>query len=224
MGNTSIDSMKKKAVAAALTAGLLGGGAAGLIMGGTGVSGAQETTTTVEQQAGDTTQGDAATQDAGRPDPSEHFAEALTPLVEAGTITQAQADAVIAALADAGPPQGMGGHGGPGGGMGHGGPGLDSAAEALGITADELRTALEGGQTIAQVAESKGVDVQTVIDAMLADMKAHLDEEVAAGEHTQEEADQKLADATERITDSVNNGMPERGERPADAPQEDAAN
>jgi hypothetical protein len=205
--------MKKRAAAAAMTAGLLGGGAAGLILGGTGVSGAQETTTTVEQQAGDT-----ATSDAGRPDPSTHFSEAIAPLVEAGTITQAQADAVIAALADAGPPQG--GRGGPGG-HGRMGRGLDSAAEALGITADELRTALEGGQTIAQVAESKGVDVQTVIDAMLADLKAHLDEEVAAGEHTQEEADQKLADATERITDSVNNGMPERGERPADAPQED---
>jgi hypothetical protein len=209
--------MKKRAAAAAMTAGLLGGGAAGLILGGTGVSGAQETTTTVEQPAGDTT-----TSDAGRPDPSTHFSEAIAPLVEAGTITQAQADAVIAALADAGPPEG--GRGGPGGHGemgGRGGRGLDSAAEALGITADELRTALEGGQTIAQVAESKGVDVQTVIDAMLADLKAHLDEEVAAGEHTQEEADQKLADATERITDSVNNGMPERGERPADAPQED---
>ncbi len=207
--------MKKRAAAAAMTAGLLGGGAAGLILGSTGVSGAQETTTTVEQQAGDTT-----TSDAGRPDPSAHFAEALAPLVEAGTITQAQADAVIAALAEAGPP--AGGHGGRGEMGGRGGRGLDSAAEALGISADELRTALEGGQTIAQVAESKGVDVQTVIDAMLADLKAHLDEEVAEGEHTQEEADQKLANATERITDAVNNGMPERGERSSDAPQEDA--
>jgi hypothetical protein len=222
MSNSSMNSMKKKAVAAALTAGLLGGGAAGMIMGSTGVSGAQETTTTVEQQAGDAT--DATGSDAGRPDPSERFATTLAPLVEAGTITQAQADAVIAALAEAGPPEG-GGHGGPGGGEmgGRGGRGLDSAAEALGITADELRTALEGGQTIAEVAAAKGVDVQTVIDAMLADLKTHLDEEVAAGEHTQEEADQKLADATERITDSVNNGMPERGERhQQDATQEDS--
>ena len=47
---------------------------------------------------------------------------------------------------------------------------------------------------------------------MVAQAKTHLDEEVAAGEHTQEEADQKLADITERITDSVNNGMPARGD------------
>ena len=211
-----MNTMKKKAAAAALAAGLLGGGAAGMILGSTGVSGAQEaTTTTVEQQAGD-----QATSDAGRPDPSTHFSEALAPLVEDGTITQAQADAVIAALAEAGPPQGgRGGHGE----MGRGGPGLDAAAEALGITADELRTELESGQTIAKVATAKGVDVQTVIDAMVAQFKAHLDEEVASGEHTQEEADQKLADVTERITDSVNNGMPERGgQPPADDSQEGA--
>ena len=96
--------------------------------------------------------------------------------------------------------------------MGPGWPGPRHRRHALGITADELRTALEGGQTIAEVAAEKGVDVQTVIDAMVAEAKTHLDEEVAAGEHTQEEADQKLADVTERITDSVNNGMPARGD------------
>ena len=58
------------------------------------------------------------------------------------------------------------------------------------------------------------MSVQTVIDAMVGELKTHLAEEVASGEHTQEEADQKLADATERITDMVNNGMPERGAGP----------
>lgn len=194
---------KKTLVALGLSAGLIGGGAAGAILGTPGLSGAQDDTTT-------TVAPDASTEqtDGERPDISQHFADALAPLVESGTITQAQADAVVAALAEAGPPEGgRGGHGGR-----HGGPGLDAAATAIGISADELRTALQDGQTIAQVAESKGVDVQTVIDAMVAEFKAHLDEEVASGEHTQEEADQKLADVTERITDSVNNGMPERGE------------
>ena len=54
--------------------------------------------------------------------------------------------------------------------------------------------------------------MQTVIDAMVAEAKTRLDEKVAAGELTQEEADQKLAELTERITDSVNNGMPARGD------------
>ena len=95
-----MDSIKKKAVAAAMTVGLLGGGAAGAILSSTGVSGAQETTTTVEQQAGDTTEG------TSRPDPSERLAATIAPLVEDGTITQAQADAVIAALVEAGPRRG----------------------------------------------------------------------------------------------------------------------
>jgi uncharacterized protein YidB (DUF937 family) len=116
------------------------------------------------------------------------------------------AEMVESGLPAGGPGEGRGGPGGHGGR----GPGLDAAAEALGVTADDLRTAVEEGKTLAQVAEEQGVDVQTVIDAMVADLEAHLAEEVASGEHTQEEADQKLADATERITDMVNNGRPER--------------
>ena len=45
---------------------------------------------------------------------------------------------------------------------------LRTAAEAIGIDADELRDALRDGQTIAQVAEANGVDPQDVIDALVA--------------------------------------------------------
>lgn len=206
-----MDSIKKKAVAAAMTAGLLGGGAAGAILTSTGVSGAQETTTAVEQQAGDSTDG------TRRPDPSERLGSIIGPLVEDGTITQAQADAVIATLVEAGPrDRGRGGHGPGGAGAGgesgrRGGPYLDRAATALGVTAEELRTALRDGQTIAQVAETQGVEVQAVIDAMVAGVKEHLDEKVASGDRTQVEADDRLAEASERITDLANNGRPERG-------------
>lgn len=94
----------------------------------------------------------------------------------------------------------------------HGGRGarLDAAATALGMTVEELRTALADGSTIAEVAAAQGVAVQTVIDALLAEVQAHLDAEVAAGEHTAEEAAAKLAAATARITEMVNNPMPER--------------
>jgi hypothetical protein len=194
--------MKKtnKFAAIGLAAGLTVGGATGLVLAVPAISGAQSTDTTTAPATG-------TQSDSGRPDPGQHMADTLAPLVADGTLTQDQADKVIAALEAARP------QGGPG--MGHGrGMGLDAAAAALGITADELRTELQSGKTIAQVASDKGVDVQTVIDAMVAQFKTHLDEEVASGEHTQAEADQKLADATTRITEQVNNAMPTGGRGP----------
>jgi hypothetical protein len=212
----SMNPMKKTAVAAALSAGLIGGGAAGMILGTPGVSGAQETTTTVQTPTDDTT-----SDEGGRQGRSEHLASTLAPLVEAGTITQAQADAVIAAIQEAGPPEGggMGGHGGPGMRGGRGGPGLEAAAGAIGITEEELRTALRDGGTLAEVAEANGVDPQAVIDALVAELQTRLDERVADGDLTQEEADEKLASGTERITERMTSTLPERGEgRPEGAP------
>lgn len=88
-------------------------------------------------------------------------------------------------------------------GRGHGPFGvvidLEAAAEALGISEDDLRAALEDGQTIAEVAEAQGVDVQEVIDAMVAAANENIDEAVA-------ELRDELPD---RITDLVNEGFPE---------------
>jgi hypothetical protein len=123
---------------------------------------------------------------------------------------QAELPDRIAELVDSTlPAGGRGGHGGHG--MRGRGPGLDAAAAALGVTEDELHDALHDGQTIAEVAEAKGVDVQTVIDAMVAEAADHLASEVAEGDLTQEEADAKLAEVTERITERVNEGLPARG-------------
>lgn len=108
----------------------------------------------------------------------------------------------------------------PGGRHGRG-PNLEVAADAIGIEVDALHEALEGGDTLAQVAEANGVDPQAVIDALVADVQTHLDEEVASGELTQDEADERFAEASERIADGVENGRPDHGERPerpADAP------
>jgi hypothetical protein len=143
----------------------------------------------------------------------------LAKLVTDGTITQVQADKVASAIEAARPAGGM--HDGQGrdGRGGFGGPGmtLDAAAKALGMTAAELRTAVQGGQTIAQVAASKNVPVQTVIDAMVAGFKAQETSEIASGQHTQAEVDQKVADFTTRAADIVNGKAgPIRGGRAAD--------
>lgn len=89
---------------------------------------------------------------------------------------------------------------------------ISVAATALGMTEAELVTELQSGKSIADVAKAKGVDITKVTDALYADLKAHLDAEVAAGEHTQAEADAKLADAKTRIAEMVNKaGLPMRG-------------
>jgi hypothetical protein len=98
-----------------------------------------------------------------------------------------------------------------------GGPGrgrhLEAAATAIGIEVDALREALRNDQTVAEVAEANGVDPQTVVDALVADVSARIDEKVAEGELTQEEADEKKAELPERMTALVNGERPARPER-----------
>lgn len=86
------------------------------------------------------------------------------------------------------------------------GPGaqLDAAAEAIGIDESDLLAALRDGQTIAEVAEANGVAVDAVIDAMVADAEAAIDQAVEDGDLTQAEADAKKADLQDRITAAVN--------------------
>lgn len=141
--------------------------------------------------------------------------DALKGLVSDGTLTQAQADKVATTLADKlPPPGGPGGRGGPGG-HGHGfGPGLEAAASALGLTEDQLRTELRSGKSLADVAKAKGVSVDTLISKLVAAAKAKIAERVKAGELTQAQADERLADLKERITDMVNRTPPARPDGP----------
>jgi hypothetical protein len=187
------------------------------------------TTEVVASGDSGTDSGTAGTPDAPDAPPSaadiqakqqERIRTELQNLVDDGTITAAQADAVAADLAAAIPdrgPGGRGGHGGPGGPGGHrGGPGFDGEVLAglLKIDVDTLRSDLRDGKTVAEIATEQGVDPQTVIDSLVAEVKSHLDLSVQNGRLTQAEADAKLADVTQRITDFVNNGFPRRGDTP----------
>jgi hypothetical protein len=199
--------MRKKLAAAAVGASLLAGAGAGAAL-----------MTPVVATAADSGSSDSGSSDSGssgagsepgaeRPAPGQWVEDALQGLVDDGTITEAQSSAVADALAAARP------KGGPMGRFRHGhGPGLEVAATAIGIEVDALRSALQDGQTIAEVAAANDVDVQNVIDAIAADMKEHLDEAVDNGRLTQERADEMKANAEERATALVN------GERPAGGP------
>jgi polyhydroxyalkanoate synthesis regulator phasin len=75
------------------------------------------------------------------------------------------------------------------------------AAEALGMTADELLAELRDGKSIADVANERGVDPQTIADSILANMKDKLAQAVADGKITQEQADHILSRMEERHLD-----------------------
>jgi hypothetical protein len=138
-----------------------------------------------------------------------HIKSALSGLVKDGTLTQAQADKVAGTL-DSQPPMGGGGRGGNGrgGGMGGGGMGMtqshDAAAKALGMTSDELYTAVQGGKSLADVAKDQKVSVDSLIKAMVADAEGDLAAAVKAGTMTQAQADTLKSSLTDRITDQVN--------------------
>ena len=59
---------------------------------------------------------------------------------------------------------------------GRGGPGLDAMAEVIGIDVEELHTALEDGQTPAEVAEANGVSRADLVDAIVADITSHIEQ------------------------------------------------
>jgi ribosomal protein S20 len=96
------------------------------------------------------------------------------------------------------------------------GPKLDAAAKALNVSVDDLRSKLKDGKTLAQVAKDQGVDVQKVIDAMVADATAHIDQAVKDGKLTADQATQRKSGLKDRITKLVNDGPPK--DRGAGAP------
>lgn len=94
-------------------------------------------------------------------------------------------------------------------------PGLATIMSVLDLTIDELKAAREAGTTLAELAQQQGVEVSTLIDALVAEAQEHIAEHVADGDLTQEKADERLAEIEQRITDRVNGVEPAAGERPA---------
>ena len=98
---------------------------------------------------------------------------------------------------------------------------LAAAAKALGITEAELKTELQAGKSVADVAKAKNIDIATVKAALLAEVKAHIDAEVAAGKHTAAEGAAKLAEVTSRIDTMLTTaGLPARGPEGKGGPSE----
>lgn len=144
--------------------------------------------------------------------------------LEAGRITEAQADELKARIRAGNVPLFGGPHrfgergsrGGPGGfgGFHRGGPGhLSAAAEYLGLTVPQLLQSLSGGKSLADVARAQNKSVDGLKQAMLADAKQNLDKAVKDGMLTEAQAKEKLAALESRIDAIVAGTFRGPGER-----------
>jgi urease gamma subunit len=148
--------------------------------------------------------------------------ERVNTAVAEGRITQERADEILLDLEArvtlllngeyelAGAGLGRGDRGGIRGEAGFGV--LQRAAEATGLTVQEIVTQMRDGQPLAAVLSANGVDVQTFIDETVAEFDARMAEAVTAGRITQEEADQRSVQFREELTERINSTdpLPER--------------
>jgi len=147
--------------------------------------------------------------------------QALSDRVDAavadGRLTKAQGDQLKAQLAAGNVPLlGLGAVGSHHRGGGPGGH-LDAAASYLGLTEAQLRTQLESGKTLAEVAKAQDKTVDGLVAALVADEKKELDAAVKAGRLTDAQSKELLANAEQRFTDMVNGtGGPGFGRGPGD--------
>jgi polyhydroxyalkanoate synthesis regulator phasin len=141
--------------------------------------------------------------------------DAIDERVTAGDLTDEQAQRLkdrIAELPDGaliGPGRRGFGPGGRGPGAVHRIFGGGALAEFLGITADQLRRELQAeGATLASVAAAHGKSREDLKAFMLGQIEGKLDERVAEGSLTQEEADAVLADKGEMLDAIVDKELP----------------
>ena len=72
---------------------------------------------------------------------------------------------------------------GPGVAGGRGlGVSLDTVAQRLGLSTDELKTQRHSGQSLAQLAQSKGINPQTLINQLVSDAASQLAQAVQSGQ------------------------------------------
>ncbi|MGI9111066.1 MAG: hypothetical protein ACR2GT_02505 [Gaiellaceae bacterium] len=139
------------------------------------------------------------------------LANRIDEAVEAGRLTEAQGAELKARIqADAFPllsGRGLGYRGHHGHGFGH----LDAAATYLGVTQEALRTSLQSGKTLAEVATEEGKSAEGLVAALVADKTKELDAAVTAGRLTKAQRDERVAGLKERVTAFVNGEGPSRG-------------
>jgi hypothetical protein len=87
---------------------------------------------------------------------------------------------------------------------------LEAASQTLEMPKDELVQELKDGNSLAEVAEAQGMSVGTFTEALLSQVRVQLDELVAEGKLTQEQAD-NIFQRTEENIDRIVSGQPGPG-------------
>ena len=186
--------IKRSVAITAIAASTLGGVAAGAALFTPVIAGAQDDAVEAEQAA---------------PERSERISEALQVLVDDGTLTEAQRDAVVETLQNARPDRGEFRER-----LGQRGPrGAGEIAEILGLEGSEMREALRNGSSIAELAEAQGVDTADIVDAIVARAEERLDAAVENGRIDDTQAAEMLTQAAERAEGLVNGEIEFGGRR-----------
>ena len=138
--------------------------------------------------------------------------------VESGRLTEERAaelkerirsgEAGLPGLALRGPPPGLGGpeHRGFGHGLGL----LEPAADYLGLEEDELRDRLFEGDSLAEIAEGEGKDVDELVEALVTAARERLVEAVEDGRLDDAELEEMAERIRERVEDLVQGELPGR--------------
>ncbi len=186
--------IKRSVAITAIAASTLGGVAAGAALFTPVIAGAQDGAVEAEQAA---------------PERGERISEALQVLVDDGTLTEAQRDAVVETLQNARPDRGEFRER-----LGQRGPrGAGEIAEILGLEGSEMREALRNGSSIAELAEAQGIDSADVVDAIVARAEERLETAVENGRIDDTQAAEMLTQAAERAEDLVNGEIEFGGRR-----------
>lgn len=207
-------SSKKKVVAVAITTAALSISAIGM---GNAATKTTVKKTTVTRTANQTGVANPMANGARTRGPQATLASTLAALVTKGTITQAQADAITAALAaaeaaeHANDPIGAGPMGGKGGLGGFIADKLTIVSSVLGIDSATITSKLASGSTLATIAGDKKA---ALITALIAEETKQIDAAVTAGRFTAAQATAMKADLTAHVTAFVEGTVPPMGAGP----------
>jgi uncharacterized protein YidB (DUF937 family) len=90
----------------------------------------------------------------------------------------------------------------------HGIAGLSTAAKYLGLSESQLRSQLESGKSLADVAKSQDKSVSGLVSALKSDLQKKLDKAVSEGKLTKQQEAKILDGAQKMITAAVNGTFP----------------